>query len=317
MKSVRKTVIITAASLLGALLLYVIAGSALTVHSLLNPDDIQRNRADIFKVLDKWAPGTKEWAIENMEEGRLKDTTLILPDGARMHCYYMAAEGGSAKTAILVHGYTSNPFEMISYMQMFRDSLGFNVFVPALRGHEQSDGNIQLGWKDRLDIEQVIPVAHEIFQDTLQVLHGVSMGGATVMMCSGDPLPEYVRAIIEDSGYTRVREEVHYLRSDPTFLIVDGAGLLCKLIYGWGFREASSVSQLHKCKLPMLFIHGDADNFVPTDMAYENYDAKTIGTRRIWIVPGATHAQSYNTAPATYTATVRDFLSQSLFPNGN
>ena len=99
------------------------------------------------------------------------------------------------------------------------------------------------------------------------VLHGVSMGAATVMMTSGDPLPDYVRAFVEDCGYASVIKQFNSNRRDSFWFIppdvLQSASLVTKKKYGWGFWEASSVKQLAKCERPMLFIHGDADDFVP------------------------------------------------------
>ena len=81
------------------------------------------------------------------------------------------------------------------------------------------------------------------------------------------------------------------------------ASWLCDLNYGWNFREASALAQVAKCELPMLFIHGDADDYVPTWMVYPLYEAKP-GEKELWLVPGAGHAYSYrdnrgNTPPSS------------------
>ena len=141
------------------------------------------------------------------------------------------------------------------------------------------------------------------------------MGGATVMMTSGDELPDYVRAFVEDCGYSSVITQFNNNRKQSFGFIppdvLQSASLVTKKKYGWGFWEASSVKQLAKCEKPMLFIHGDADDFVPTDNVYKNYDAKVNGYKEIWVVPGAVHANSYAKAPQEYTQRVRDFLAKA------
>ena len=47
-------------------------------------------------------------------------------------------------------------------------------------------------------------VLARVGEDAEIVLHGLSMGAATVLMVSGERLPEQVKAIIEDCGYTSV-----------------------------------------------------------------------------------------------------------------
>ena len=81
--------------------------------------------------------------------------------------------------------------------------------------------------------------------------------------------------------------------------------------YGWGFREASALKQVARCELPMLFIHGDADDFVPTEMVYALYDAKP-GDKELWVVPGAGHAASYLDQREAYTRLVSDFVDKYM-----
>ena len=84
---------------------------------------------------------------------------------------------------------------------------------------------------------------------------------------------------------------------------------MCDLKYGWSFREASALRQVAKCELPMLFIHGDADDFVPTRMVYPLYEAKP-GEKELWVVPGAAHAMSYRDNRAEYTRRVAEFVGR-------
>ena len=77
----------------------------------------------------------------------------------------------------------------------------------------------------------------------------------------------------------------------------------------WNFREASALAQVAKCELPMLFIHGDADDYVPTWMVYPLYEAKP-GEKELWLVPGAGHAYSYRDNREEYTAVVREFVGK-------
>jgi fermentation-respiration switch protein FrsA (DUF1100 family) len=89
------------------------------------------------------------------------------------------------------------------------------------------------------------------------------------------------------------------------------ADLFCKWRYGWSFKEASAVEQLRKADRPMLFIHGDADTYVPTQMVYPLYEAKQ-GEKELWIVPGVGHATSYHDYPEEYTIKVREFVRKHL-----
>ena len=88
-------------------------------------------------------------------------------------------------------------------VRMYRDEFNYNVMVPDLQYFGYSEGEAaQMGWLDRLDVEDWAAVAHDIFKDDFTVVHGVSMGAATAMMMSGDDLPPYIRAFVEDCGYS-------------------------------------------------------------------------------------------------------------------
>ena len=170
------------------------------------------------------------------------------------------------------------------------------------------------GWLDRYDVSTWAKVAHNIFKDDFMVIHGVSMGAATVMMMSGDPQPEYIKAYIEDCGYSSVwdqfKSNLHQSFHLPPFPILNSASIVCKNRYGWSFKEASSVKQLAKCDRPMLFIHGDADDFVPFSHLQANYDAKVNGYKEMWVAEGAVHANSFAKHPEEYKQHVKDFLQR-------
>ena len=277
-------------------------------------DDIERCRAKADSLL----PGSTAWYDGLKAQGTLRDTFITGYRDFRIHaCYVPAKDPAKAQgTAIVVHGYGDNHYVFLYLVRMYRDDFNYNVLFPDLQYHGYSEGDhIQMGWYDRFDVEKWIEVAHDIFKDNFMVLHGVSMGGATVMMTSGDELPDYVRAFVEDCGYSSVIVQFNNNRKQSFGFIppdvLQSASLVTKKKYGWGFWEASSVKQLAKCEKPMLFIHGDADDFVPTDNVYKNYDAKVNGYKEIWVVPGAVHANSYAKAPQEYTQRVRDFLAKA------
>ena len=143
------------------------------------------------------------------------------------------------------------------------------------------------------------------------------MGAATTMMASGEPQRPYVRCFVEDCGYTGVWDEFSKeLKSSfglPAFPLLYTASWLCDLKYGWNFREASSLAQVAKCRLPMLFIHGDADTFVPTWMVRPLFEAKP-GDKELWLVPGAGHAASYRDNREEYTRRVGEFVGKYIGP---
>ena len=212
-----------------------------------------------------------------------------------------------------MHGYGDNHLVFLYLVRMYRDEFNYNVLFPDLQYHGYSEGEeIQMGWKDRLDMIKWIDVAHDLFKDNFMVLHGVSMGAATVMMTSGEPLPDYVKCFVEDCGYASVVIQFNNNRKESFGFIppdvLQSASLVTKKQHGWGFWEASSVKQVAKCEKPMLFIHGDADTFVPFDNLQMVYDAKTKGYKEKYVCPGAVHANSFQKDPEMYKHRVLNFL---------
>ena len=277
------------------------------VHGI---QDIERTR----HKADSLMPGSTAWFDNLMKEGIMKDTIIVGYNDKKVYAAYAPAANPEKAngTAIIVHGYGDNHFVFLYLARMYRDQLNYNILMPDLQYHGYSEGeSIQMGWLDRLDIERWIPVAHDIFPNDFMVLHGVSMGAATVMMTSGDPLPEYVRCFVEDCGYSSVRDQFKKNLKDmgpiPTD-ILNSASIVTHDRFGWWFESADCTKQLAKCEQPMLFIHGSADDFVPFDHLWKNYNAKTKGYKEYWVAEGAVHANSYAKYPEEYTHKVSNFL---------
>lgn len=273
--------------------------------------DIERTRHKADSLL----PGSTAWYDNLKTQGILKDHWITNDEGLKLHaCSVPAANPAEANgTAIVVHGYGDNHYVFLYLVRMYRDQFNYNVLFPDLQYHGYSEGDeIQMGWKDRLDVMKWIDVAHDLFKDNFMVLHGVSMGAATVMMTSGEQLPEYVKCFVEDCGYSSVRGQFTKNLKDMSPLlpkvILTSASIVTKREFGWSFPEADCRKALAKCEKPMLFIHGDADDFVPFEHLWENYNAKKQGYKEYWVAPGAVHANSYAKYPEEYTRRVSNFL---------
>lgn len=234
----------------------------------------------------------------------------------QLSALFVPAAHYSKDTVIVAHGYKGNGETMANYAKMFHD-LGFNVLLPDSRAHGNSAGKyITFGWLDRLDyLDWIAKIINYGGDDTRIVLFGVSMGGATVEMLSGEKLPEQVKLIIADCGYSDINSELTYLLKQlyhmPKYPIVPAVSLINRRRQGFDLNQASSINQLANNQLPIFFIHGEKDTYVPTEMVNENY-AATKGPKQKWIVPNATHAESFWINPDEYRRRIKSFLADYL-----
>lgn len=266
----------------------------------------------VFDATDDSDEEQVNWILE---ESRYTDQFMTSEDGLQLHAYEIDQPNDSHKWVITVHGYTSEANNMSGYAEGFYN-MGYNVLVPDLRGHGMSEGNyIGMGWDDRLDIMQWIDYIIQKDKEAQIVLHGVSMGGATVMMVAGEQLPSNVKCIIEDSGYTSAWAEFAYqlkkLFNVPETPVLQLASLVGKMRAGYWISEASAIKQLEKATLPMLFIHGDADDFVPVYMLDEVYEAAQVEKEKL-IIEGSKHAKSLETNSQLYWETISNFMSHYI-----
>ncbi len=295
-----------------------VAGSSFyMLRYSLQPENRGKDIAGSYHYLYANYPYLEQWVDSLNREGALKDTFVSNPQGVRLHAYYIAAPQPTANSAVIVHGYTDNAIRMLMIGYLYNHDLGYNILLPDLQDHGLSGGKtIGMGWKDRLDVLEWMEVANELFGDsTRMVVHGISMGAATTMMLSGEPQQPYVRCFIEDCGYTSVWDEFsHELKERfnlTPFPLMYTTSALCKLLYGWSFKEASSLEQVRKCDYPMFFIHGEEDDFVPTWMVFPLYDAKT-SPKEIWTLPGVGHATAFKLYPESYREKVAAFLERYM-----
>jgi len=223
---------------------------------------------------------------------------------------------GSHLWAILIHGYRSSHHSMIHYAQRYYDA-GYQVLTPDLRACGESEGKfLGMGWPDREDMREWISWILQKDSQAKIVLHGVSMGAATVMMTSGEDTPDAVRAFVEDCGYTGVWDmfasELKLRFHLPQFPLLPIASGMNKIRVGYSFREASSLEQIKGCHKPMLFIHGDKDDFVPFEMLDILYENKPGMNKQKIPVRGAGHGEAYKVLGDRYWEMVFGFLAPYL-----
>ncbi|MCL6456897.1 MAG: alpha/beta hydrolase [Gorillibacterium sp.] len=256
-----------------------------------------------------WTEGTAWFESTSYER-----KSLLTKDGLHLYAYELEAPKPTDKIVILVHGYDSLGKGMGVFARFYHEELGYHVVMPDLRGHGESEGNyVGFGWHDRMDLLQWIEhVIASRGEDCQILLHGVSMGAGTVLMTSGEALPDQVKGIIADCSYSSVRDILSYQMKRmfklPAFPLIPVTSLVCRKRAGYFFSEASAVKQVQKAKKPILFIHGEADTFVPAEMAHTLYAAAEAPEKRLFLVPGAGHAKAFFADREGYTSQLKDFL---------
>ncbi len=252
----------------------------------------------------------KEW-IKDIQTESVEIRSF---DGLRLHGTFIPAEVYTTTTVILVHGYRASGMKDFGLMLPFYHKLGVNILMVDDRGHGDSQGDyIGYGWHDHFDVERWIRYLTVRFGDDCRIfLHGVSMGAATVMLTAGDELPEQVKGIIEDCGYSRLTDQLRFNFKNMFHFdgkpVINVVSHVTNKMDGYSFDQCDSVKSLKNATVPMLFIHGDKDDFVPTDMVYENYDACGSEDKTLIIVEGAKHAESYYVNPELYESAVKKFI---------
>lgn len=244
-----------------------------------------------------------------------EEMILISGRGERLHAEVFTQKEPVSRWALICHGWTNWPEGMALYEKKYYE-LGFNVLVPYLDGHEKSERDrAGMGWSDRLNVVDWINHLVTLDPGCEIILHGVSMGAATVMMTTGEDLPDNVKCAVEDCGYTTVWdigvEMLRYMIGLPVHPIIESARAVIKLRADYDIKTASSLTQLQKSKTPTLFLHGTQDDFVPYWMRDVCYDNCAAEKERVSI-PDAAHANSATTHPELYWDSVISFISRYI-----
>lgn len=251
-----------------------------------------------------------ESAGEWLERVGYEEVSLYSHDGLLLRGYIIRNETPTGRWVIACHGYQSRGTHMAWAARAFY-RMGYNVLLPDARGHGQSEGSyIGMGWHDRLDVVRWAQMLGED-EETRVALYGVSMGAATVMMAAGEELPPNVRVIVEDCGYSSVVEEFTYqleaLFGLPRFPLIQSCSVVARLRAGYWLEEGNAVEQVKKAKVPMLFIHGGSDTFVPSYMLDLVYEAANVPKERI-LVEGAGHGAASAVMGEAYWQRVKEFM---------
>lgn len=252
------------------------------------------------------------------ETQNFEEFEMINEKMQRLRGYLLPAEKPSDVYVFCSHGYRNCGKGEFALIVKFYHDKGYNVFLVDHQASGESDGKyIGFGYHECSDCLRWIDFLLEKFGKDIQIiLHGISMGCATVTMMSGSGrLPDAVKFIVADCGYTSAYDEFMSTVGSMKNVVAPVMNLASKInkkISGYEFKDANPLEAVKSAKVPMLFIHGAMDTFVPTHMVYELYEACASEDKDLLVVEGAGHAESYPKDSVAYEAKVLEFVEKYI-----
>ncbi|MBO7304324.1 MAG: alpha/beta hydrolase [Clostridia bacterium] len=307
----------TAAVLLVLFILTVLVCFLLVFYSKkrkpLGPDEYEIPEGEIYEVYrDEMIAWMKDIRAMNRESVSIKSR-----DGLTLRGKYYECKKG-APLEILFHGYRGNSERDLCGGVHRCFNLGRNALIVDHRASGESDGHvITFGIKERFDCIDWINFAIEKFgPNTKIIITGISMGAATVMMALNEQLPREVVSVLADCGYTSPKEIIKKVMGDlklPAKIFYPLVRLGAIIFGGFNLEEVCALDGVKKSDLPIIFIHGDGDDFVPCDMSRELYAAAKSEKKLLHIVPGVGHGLAFPADQEGYYAALRKFEEEHKF----
>lgn len=268
------------------------------------------------KVVDNFTPfrgRIGEWRRE-VEALPRQDFEITSFDGLRLRATYYEYEKG-APIEIMFHGYRGNAHRDLCGGVIRAAKQGRSTLIVNHRASGDSEGSVvTFGINESRDCRAWIDlVLEKIDKDAKIILTGISMGAATVLITAGrDDLPENVIGVIADCGYSSpkeiIKKTVKEMGFPPTltypFIKLGGK------IYGhFNIDEFSPEEAMKKCKIPVIFLHGDCDDFVPYEMSVKNFEACAAEKKKLVAIEGAGHGVAFPVDEETYLNALAEFFA--------
>ena len=302
---------------LAAFFLGAVALSAYLFRFACRRDDRGNEDENLEKLkkshLARFAPIIAE-GLAAFRAAEKEDVYITSRDGLKLHGYWLPRENAKG-TLIMVHGWRSRVAYDFSAIWRKYHGMGYNLLGIEQRAIGGSEGKyICFGVKEQYDLIDWVKFVNARFgEDAPVIFSGISMGCSTVMFAIGnEELPGNVIGAIADCGFTSAHDEFcHLLRTSyhlPKFPFLYIANVLAKLFAGFTFNECNSKETLKNAKIPVLFIHGEADGFVPIEFTKNSYEA-CASRRELFTVKEADHGMSYLVAQEEGDKRLTEFLN--------
>ena len=251
-------------------------------------------------------------ASERLENSGCETVEIMSDDGLKLVGHWKTPENPK-RVIVAMHGWRSSWTKDFGIISEFWEKNDCAVLYAEQRAQGNSEGeHMTFGLMERYDCFAWIKWAIEKTGGNLPVyLGGLSMGATTILMTAGLDLPQNVKGIVADCGFTSPHAIWKHVTSSNLHISYNGinamfADRLSKQKINMGTKDYSTVDALKECKVPVLFIHGTDDHFVPVEMTYKNYKA-CASEKRLLIVPGAEHGMSYILEQKNYEDAVLKF----------
>ena len=257
------------------------------------------------KAIEKW--------VAELRAMPHKEFTVTSFDGLQLYGKFYEYKPG-APIELMLHGYRGSAERDLSGGVQRAFSVGRSVLLVDQRCCGKSEGRtITFGIKEHKDcLTWVDFLCKEFGEDVKIILTGISMGAATVVMAGGNPLPKNVIGILADCGYSSPKAIICKVIRQiglPIWLCYPFVRLGAWLFGHFDLEADSPANLIRQCKIPIIFYHGEKDNFVPCQMSRELYDA-CPSKKKLVTIPDAGHGLSYPVAPERYLETLREFFGE-------
>jgi fermentation-respiration switch protein FrsA (DUF1100 family) len=254
-----------------------------------------------------------EWqkAVRRMEH---REYTIVSQDGLRLHGSFYEHKPG-APIELMFHGYKGTAIRDLCGGVHRCFEIGHSAFIVDHRAAGESDGRvITFGVKESLDaVLWANFIVENIDPDAKIIMTGISMGAATVLTAASMELPPNVVGILADCGYTSTKDIIKKVMRDmklPANILYPLARLSARVFGGFDPEERSPIESMKNTKLPVIFFHGDADDFVPCYMSEENFAACASEKKRLVITHGAGHGLCFPVDTESYLRELREFFGE-------
>ena len=242
-----------------------------------------------------------------------EDVSIKSFDGLTLRGKYYELSKDSP-VEIMFHGYRGSAKRDMSGGIKRAFAVGHSVILVDQRGCGRSEGHvISFGINESRDCLEWIKMANEKFGTKRKIiLTGISMGASTVLITSGKDLPENVVGVLADCGFSSAKAIIYKIVSEMKISpkIFYPFVKLGGMVFGrFNVDETSAVEAVKNCKIPVLFVHGEKDEFVPVSMGEQNFNACAAPKKKFVVIKGAGHGVAFPAAPEEYIAQVKEFFS--------